>query len=153
MRLSQNAKFFFTRTEYNSLNHRLLSKKDYKDFIKDVHSKFVDELIKKGEFMLPSNLGNLTITKRLHLEPIDLYYKEDPVYNFQTGGYLLRMNCFMPRFVTTYTSKYSKHKRPVRKLKQKLFNFKFHRMNIKRRVSKLFRENKVNYDINSTYLK
>jgi hypothetical protein len=157
MRTSVNSIEFFTRKDYENLKYKHLDLKDYKVFIKEIHKETAEKHIleDKNGFVLPvNNLGRIRIIKKYRPKGVYAAHKGDKKeYNLHTMGYVYNCTLFKPKARLYYSKQFtSKPPEPLEltefldKISTEIYNFKVHRMNIKRPLAKILKNNIRDYD-------
>jgi hypothetical protein len=158
MRTSTNTITFFDKEDYKNLLHKHLSLSDYKRFINDVNKQTGEEFVldSKDGFLMPiPNLGRLKIVKYYRPKGVFAAHKGDKKeYNIHTMGYVYCCRMFRSNSFRLYYSKtYSKvaptefeQTNFLSRISNEIYNFKTHRMNIKRPLAKILKNNLRDYE-------
>lgn len=147
MRTELSRTTFFTTKEFDNLKLPKLTRLQYKEFIKDWNKLIAEEILEnKDGYYLPFNFGQLKILKSKPKG--DLYTTHSIVtkggkeFNFHSFGFVYKI-----RLLANTSFKYGK-KLFSKKITsyRSAFRFKAHRLNLKRPLAQIIKNNIRDYD-------
>lgn len=146
---------FFTKEEFDKYPNKNISYKDAKAFINECHTSIGEHIILKDKsgWRLPLNLGFIKILKKQHKGIVtteSFNNRKSKEYNNHTFGYVYTFRWY--KNIDPDFDRRRLFEKGLVKYQKKSFNLKMavrfeaHRANLKRKLAKLLKAGKIDFD-------